>query len=162
MLLFVLVPAMLSLSGCSKTCASEHISLRMLSADPSLLLPGNNQTIGVRISDPSGSDPVHVSTLFYAPGYNAPGIPPTIAVYSFPAGRLVAGGVNDTSISWDIGNIAPGHGATYYITVTAPPVLGSFGLDAKAYVTVTPATPNQCSPSVTYGAVLKDPVSGGE
>jgi hypothetical protein len=161
-LLFLLVPVLLSLSGCGKTCAEEHVGLTMQSADPSLLLPGNNQTIGVRITVPSDSDPVHVTARFYAPGYNSPGIPPTIATYSFPSGRLVSGGVNDTDISWDLGNIAPGRRALYYVTVTAPPVLTSFGLDAKAYITVTPATAGQCAPSVTYGAVLIDPVSGSE
>jgi hypothetical protein len=161
-LLFVLAPVLLSLSGCSKTCAAEHVNLAMQSADPSLLLPGNNQTIGVRITVPKDADPVHITARFYSPGYSSPGIPPTIATYSFPSGRLLSGGVNDTFISWDLGNIASGRGVLYYITVTAPPALTSFGLDAKAFITVTPASTGQCTPPVTYGAVLVDPTNGEE
>jgi hypothetical protein len=161
-LLLLVAPALLSLSGCSRTCAAEHVSLAMQSADPSLLIPGNNQTIGVRITVPSSADPVHVTTSFYAPGYDSPGIPPTIATYSFPAGRLVSGGINDVNIGWDLGTISPGRGALFYVTVTAPPALSSFGLEAKAYITVTSATTGQCAPAVTYGVVLKDPTSGAE
>jgi hypothetical protein len=161
-LVFVLAPVLLSLTSCSRTCAAEHVTLTMQSADPSLLLPGNNQTIGVRVTVPSNADPVHVTARFYVPGYDSPGIPPTIATYSYPSGQLLAGGINDTNIDWDLGNIAPGRGALYYVTVTAPPALSSFGLDAKAYITVSPATVGQCTPDVTYGAVLKDPTSGAE
>jgi hypothetical protein len=161
-LLVVAAPILLSLSGCTRTCAAEHVSLTMLSADPSLLLPGNNQTIGVHVANPASSDSVHVTARFYAPGYNVPGIPPTIAEYSFPAGRLTAGGVNDTEISWDLGALAPGRAESYYVTVTAPPALGAFGLDAKAYITVTSTSPGACTPAVTDGVVLKDPTSGGE
>jgi hypothetical protein len=161
-LVFVLVPVLLSLSGCSKTCAAEKVTLAMQSSDPSLLLPGNNQTIGVRITVPKDADPVHIAAEFYAPGYNSPGIPPTIATYSFPSGQLTSGGVNDTVIGWDLGNIAPGRGALFYITVTAPPALSSFGLDAKASITVTPANTGQCAPKAVYSAVLIDPTNGAE
>jgi hypothetical protein len=144
-LLFVLAPVLLGLSGCSRTCAAEHVNLAMQSADPSLLLPGNNQTIGVRITVPKDADPVHITARFYSPGYSSPGIPPTIATYSFPSGRLLSGGVNDTFISWDLGTVASGR-----------------GLDAKAFITVTSASTGQCAPPVTYGAVLVDPTNGEE
>ena len=64
-LVFVLAPVLLSLTSCSRTCAAEHVTLTMQSADPSLLLPGNNQTIGVRITVPSSADPVHVTARFF-------------------------------------------------------------------------------------------------
>lgn len=161
-LLFVFVPVLLSLSGCSKTCAAEKVTLAMQSADPSLLLPGNNQTIGVRITVPKDADPVHIATLFYAPGYNSPGIPPTIATYSYPSGHLTSGGINDTVIGWDLGNIAAGRSVLFYITVTAPPALSSFGLDAKASITVTSANTGQCAPKAVSSAVLVDPTNGAE
>jgi hypothetical protein len=153
---------LLSITSCAGKCSAEHVSLTMLSADPSLLLPGNNQTIGVKITDPATSDAVHVTTVFEAPGYNVPGVPPTIAAYSFPSGRLVSGGINDTVIAWDFGAVVPNRNVIYYVTVTAPPAIGAFGLDAKASITVSAASSGGCSPNATFAVVLKDPTSGGE